>query len=242
MLEKEDAKQNNKNMLKASLIAGGFALFCLTAFTFVTIGGSYISENNSKKEDADYQYKKDAEIFIRGLRYIANKEYQKQINVSTVSNYVSSISSIEYKNDGVYYCAVAQMHDKESSLIKVNISYNSDSIDSCISKINADYMKYEDLTISSTLYKEELNEEAKKNISGTFASKLEGFSNDNPFNYNVYEAKVIFAASLTYKSTDDTYCSIVSLEPLSTNEVFKIKYDTNKTMYYVLETLVGNNK
>lgn len=238
MINKEERKQNNKNMLKASLSAGGFALFILTSFTFITIGGIYIGANKGAKADEDYSYKKDAETFLKGLTYIANKQYQEKIGVSTVSNYVTSISSIEYKNDGLNYCAVAKKHGLESSLVVVNVSYNFETIDNCVSLVNKEYMSKSYFTVSSTLYKEETSEEAKNNISNTFKNKLDGFNCDKPYIFNVYEARIMFAASLTYKTSDDSYNSLVLYNPLSSNEPFKITYEANKTMYYALESLV----
>ena len=239
-MEKEQAKQNNKNMLRASLLAGGFALSILIAFTFITIGGSYIAEDKSAKEDADYYNKKDAKIFVEGLTYIANKQYQEKIDYSAVSNYVTSISSVEYKNDGLKYCAVAQKHGLESSLLVVEISYNFETMDNCVATINHNYTKKDTFTVSSTLYVEENSEEAKSNIKTTFESKASGFNSNNPYAFNVYEAKSMFAASLTYKDSDTSYSSIVMFKPLSENVPFSIKYETNKTMYYILENITTN--
>ena len=239
-MNSEERKQNNKNMLRASLLAGGFALFCLTAFTFITIGASYIEENKKTKADDDYANKLDAENFIEALTYLANKQYQEKINVSTVSNYVTSISSIEYTNDGLFYCAVSQKHGLESSLLNVTISDKFDSLDVCISTISKEYMTKNRFSVTSEIYKEETSEEAVKNIGQTLPGSIEGFSLEKPYTYKTYEAKVMFAASLTFKDSDNSYSSCVKYQPLSsTNNIYKVNYSENKTMYYILENIVN---
>ena len=240
MINKEERKQTNKNMLRASLSAGGFALFILTSFTFITIGGSYISENKSAKADADYSYKKDAEDFIEGITYLANKQYQAKIGVSTVSNYVTGISAIEYTNDGLIYCANAQKHGLESSLVVVTVSEKFDTLDNCISTIKNNYMKKDRFNVSSEMFKEETSEEAKTNSVTKVSTQIEGFSLDKTHSYSTYEAKSMFAISLTFKSSDESYSSSVKYQPLSsTNNIFKANYSENKTMYYALESIVG---
>lgn len=242
MLNKETRKQTNKNMLKASLLAGGFALFILTSFTLVTILGTYISNKNEEKNTGDYQNKKDAETFIEGLTYIANRQYQEKIGVSAVSNYVKNISAVQFTEEGVYYCAVAQKHDKESSLLLVNIPYKSDAtFTSFIPALNKNYMNKEYFNPTSTLYTEDVNEEVRENMKNKIAETIPYFSDEKPYVLNVFEAKVMFAASLTYKVSDLEYRSIVIYEPLKNNcQPFNAVYEADKTTFYVLKNLVTN--
>ena len=240
MSDNIERKQNNKNMLRASLLAGGFALFCLTTFTFVTIGASYIEENKNAKADADYENKKDAENFLEALIYLANKQYQEKIGVSTVSNYVTNISSVEYRTNGVAYCATAQKHGLESSLLTVIIFYNSDSADTCISTISKEYMNKDAFKVETDICKEETSEEPINKMGETLQSKIEGFSLEKPHTYKTYEAKVAFAASFTFKDSDSSYVSCSKYQPLlSSNSLYKANYSENKTMYYVLESIVN---
>ena len=240
MINDEERKQNNKNMLRASLSAGGFALSILTAFTFITIGGSYIADNKSAKADADFSYKKDAEDFIEALTYLGNKQYQDKIGVSTVSNYVLGISAIEYSENGLVYCANAQKHGLESSLLVINISDKFESLDNCISTIKDNYMTKGRFNTSSEMFKEETSEEARTNSVTKASTQIEEFNLDKAHVYKKYEAKSMFALSLTFKNADDSYYSCVKYQPLSsTNNIYKANYNENKTMYYVLENIVN---
>lgn len=240
IINDEERKQNNKNMLRSSLSAGGFALSILTAFTFITIGASYIEDSKKAKADSDFSYKQDAEDFIEALTYLGNKQYQDKIGVSTVSNYVLSISAIEYSENGLVYCANAQKHGLESSLIVINIADRFGSLDNCISTIKDNYMKKDRFNISSEMFKEETSEEAKTNSINKVASQFPDFQLDKAHVYKTYEAKSIFALSLTFKDNDETYCSCVKYQPLASKNVFNvIKYSENKTMFYALESLVN---
>ena len=242
MSDNIERKQNNKNMLRASLTAGGFALSILTAFTFITIGASYASESKKAETEVDYEYKKDAEDFLEGLTYLANKQYQEKIGVSTVSNYVTGISGLNYYKQGIWFCASAQKHDLEPSLVTIRLDYETSSEDELIFAIKNNYMKSGYFSMISELDKEETNEDA---ADLTFAHSLHfvrNYDTEKPYKRTTYEAKTKMAVSFTVQTTDGGYASAAEHRPFNQeySGIYRASLETNKRMYYTLENIANS--
>lgn len=243
MADNNERKQNNKNMLRASLTAGGFALSILTAFTFITIGAGYATEAKKAKTETDYEYKKDAEDFLEALTYLANKQYQEKIGVSTVSNYVTGISGVNYGPLEFLYCASAQMHGLEPSLIVVRINYESNkSVDDIILDVKDNYMNKAHLNvISDGLYNIESNKEAAKLTFSSSMQYVENYNEESPYVFNTYEAKTMMAVSFTVQTKDGSYATSAKHDPsrLKDSGINKVSYETSKRMYYALENIAN---
>ena len=241
MSDNIERKQNNKNMLRASLTAGGFALSILTAFTFITIGASYATEAKKAETEVDYEYKKDAEDFLEGLTYLANKQYQEKIGVNTVSNYVTGISGLNYNKQGLWYCASAQKHGLEPSLVTIRIDYETSSEDELISVIKNNYMNNSYFSMISKLDKEETNENAADLIFTYSLHYVTDYDNEKPYKRNVYEAKTMMAVSFTVKTKDGGYASAANHRPLNqeASGIYRVSLETNKRMYYTLENIAN---
>ena len=239
-----EKKLNVKNSIKAGALSGGFALSIYVLTSIVGGVGKAISENSKAKEDPDYSIKKTANKFTDALCYIANKEYQHFLGVSTVSNYVGGISSIQFSENAVNYCSYAQKHGEENELlVAITLELEYSTTEECITTIINNHRKV-NYVKNVACYDEVRNDRFEIDV----LTNAERFGTE--YFYKLYKETpednqpII---SITYKNSDSTLVSYNGIKYPSdasyanNMDPYKLILENDKLVYYVTLNCIPSN-
>lgn len=229
-------KDNTKLMLKSVGIFGAGGLVILLGFFAVTAGGVVIDEKINGEE------MKSADEFLNALKYISNVQYKSSANLTDENNYVEGVSSVQYKDKVLTYCA----YTNEKMICTSVTSDSFKDENSCIDYLKVNYIdssKYS--TNVSKISSIKNGKPYEVEFESYAASSLYRANATSGYKYKVYEGnsdkELVF--SFTYKGTTGDYYSYNEIfyntetKKFSNDSYYVLDAKDSKAMSYVLNSI-----
>ena len=199
-------------------------------------------ENNEENSD---DLLGDSTVAYDNLVELANKELIETKNLNSNVNYVYCLASIEYTNNRVNYCAVANEQDDFNYFVRITMLYTFGDEDGFIYEMtnlnlnNARVVYGITTEVMDLVYDENISNKFDDKVSET----LPKYDPEKVFFHVAYKIDDDFYFALTYNGLDSKIYSMNEMRYNSALDEFEISSEysvsvRNEKMYGLLDRIV----